>query len=216
MHRSAYPEAQVQLVRALKFVESSRRDGSGSGEKQRCPFSSRKCSRRQRDGPARRWRARTRGRGELCLALRDESSLLQATWGLIAVSIVRAELRKTQGFARDMLRLAKKRRSALFGWPPTRSSAAPRSCSRRRRRPRDISGWRRRSTILVGTVPGGRVRNGPRNFRPDLGDASDVASGLSRSRACQRRRDDAVVAGHRSSVYAERSLWRTPRCSTSS
>jgi DNA-binding winged helix-turn-helix (wHTH) protein/predicted ATPase len=51
---------------------------------------------------------------ELCIALRDESRLLQATWGLVAVSVVRAELRQTQQLTHDVLRLARKRRHRLF------------------------------------------------------------------------------------------------------
>ena len=57
--------------------------------------------------------AYTRSR-ELCLSLGDEPGLLQATWGLIAVRIVRAELRTTQELTRDVLRLAKKRGSPMF------------------------------------------------------------------------------------------------------
>ncbi len=54
-------------------------------------------------------RARTLG-----VALADEPRLLQSTWGLIAVNIVRGDLLKTRALSRDMLALAKKGRNNLF------------------------------------------------------------------------------------------------------
>jgi predicted ATPase len=51
---------------------------------------------------------------ELCEQLGDTSRLLQATWGLIAVSLVRADLRKAQALSRDLLGLAKKRRDLVY------------------------------------------------------------------------------------------------------
>jgi DNA-binding winged helix-turn-helix (wHTH) protein/predicted ATPase len=51
---------------------------------------------------------------ELCEELGDASRLLQATWGLMWVSVVRAELRKTQELAWELLRLANKQRDPVF------------------------------------------------------------------------------------------------------
>jgi DNA-binding winged helix-turn-helix (wHTH) protein/predicted ATPase len=50
----------------------------------------------------------------LCEELKDESRYLQATWGLMWVSVVRARFGKTQALAREMLALAKKRRDSIF------------------------------------------------------------------------------------------------------
>jgi DNA-binding winged helix-turn-helix (wHTH) protein/predicted ATPase len=114
VHRSAYTEALRHVARALDIVETLP-DGP---------------ERRQRDAALSLLQAQvletTRGWGsedvarayararELCLVLADESGLLQATWGLIAVHIVRADLDRTQKLAREVLALAKKRGTALF------------------------------------------------------------------------------------------------------
>jgi DNA-binding winged helix-turn-helix (wHTH) protein/tetratricopeptide (TPR) repeat protein len=50
----------------------------------------------------------------LCVALRDGPRLLQAIWGLICVSVVRAELPKTQKVSRELLGLATRQRNPLF------------------------------------------------------------------------------------------------------
>lgn len=46
--------------------------------------------------------------------LADTASLLEALWGLIGVSYVQAEFRKTQSLASEVLRLAEKRREPVF------------------------------------------------------------------------------------------------------
>ncbi len=51
---------------------------------------------------------------ELCEELGDATHLLQVMWGLIAISVVRAEHRKTQVLAREALGLAKKQRDPVF------------------------------------------------------------------------------------------------------
>jgi DNA-binding winged helix-turn-helix (wHTH) protein len=51
---------------------------------------------------------------ELSRALGDESHRLQATWGLVVVGIVRAELRRTQVLSREILRLARKKGHRMF------------------------------------------------------------------------------------------------------
>ncbi len=51
---------------------------------------------------------------DLCAALRDEPRWFQATWGLIASCVVRAELHRTQELSRSLLVLAKQRRNRLF------------------------------------------------------------------------------------------------------
>lgn len=51
---------------------------------------------------------------DLCQELDDASSLLEATWGLIAVSVVRAELLKTRALARELLGLAKTKQDPVF------------------------------------------------------------------------------------------------------
>lgn len=50
----------------------------------------------------------------LCDTLHDDDRRLQATWGLLAVSLVRGEWRKTQALGHDVLRLAKTRRDPVF------------------------------------------------------------------------------------------------------
>ena len=50
----------------------------------------------------------------LSAALGDQAQVLAATWGLIAVSVVRAELRSTRVLSGELLRLAKKRRDPMF------------------------------------------------------------------------------------------------------
>jgi DNA-binding winged helix-turn-helix (wHTH) protein/tetratricopeptide (TPR) repeat protein len=114
VHRSAYLEAHGHLVRALRMVELLP-DGRDRMHREVALF----LLLAQVLETTRGWgaedvaRAYSRAR-ELCIALRDGPRLLQATWGLIAVSIVRGELLKTQDLARDVLRLAKKRRNSLF------------------------------------------------------------------------------------------------------
>jgi DNA-binding winged helix-turn-helix (wHTH) protein len=51
---------------------------------------------------------------DLCLALGDDASLLRATWGLTAASVVRAKYRRTQASAMELLRLARRRHDALY------------------------------------------------------------------------------------------------------
>ena len=114
LHRSAYTEALRHVARALDIVETLP-DG---------------LERRQRDAAlsllqgqvletTRGWssedvaRAYARAR-ELCVGLADESGVLQATWGLIVVHFVRADLDRTEKLAREVLALAKKRGTALF------------------------------------------------------------------------------------------------------
>ena len=58
-------------------------------------------------------RAYSRAR-ELCEELGDEPRLLQASWGLVAVSIVRAEIRTMEERAQAVLDLATKRQDSLF------------------------------------------------------------------------------------------------------
>jgi predicted ATPase len=50
----------------------------------------------------------------LCKELKDESRYLQATWGLMWVSVGRARFGKTQAMGREMLALAQKRRDTIF------------------------------------------------------------------------------------------------------
>jgi DNA-binding winged helix-turn-helix (wHTH) protein/predicted ATPase len=51
---------------------------------------------------------------DLCATLHDEPRWFQATWGLIASCVVRAELRRTQELSRSLLVRAKQRRNRLF------------------------------------------------------------------------------------------------------
>jgi predicted ATPase len=51
---------------------------------------------------------------ELCEQLDDKPRLLQTLWGMICVSFVRAEMRKTQLLGREVLGLAKKLRDPAF------------------------------------------------------------------------------------------------------
>ena len=131
-------------------------------------------------------RAYARAR-ELCVELRDQPRLLQATWGLIAVSIVRAELLTTQGLTP---------RHAQAGED---SEELPLQDGGPRRARRDRA-HARADDVCAETFPAGRarlydpgqhrparcrVRDGPRNVRPDLGHASDVAQGVRRARPSQ-------------------------------
>jgi DNA-binding winged helix-turn-helix (wHTH) protein/predicted ATPase len=51
---------------------------------------------------------------ELSEEITDTAGLLEALWGLIGVNYVRAELRKTQSLARDVLAIAEKRRDPIY------------------------------------------------------------------------------------------------------
>ncbi|HEX5082150.1 MAG TPA: AAA family ATPase [Blastocatellia bacterium] len=51
---------------------------------------------------------------ELSEEITDTASLLEALWGLIGVNYVRAEFRKTQSLARDVLAIAEKRRDPIY------------------------------------------------------------------------------------------------------
>jgi DNA-binding winged helix-turn-helix (wHTH) protein/predicted ATPase len=51
---------------------------------------------------------------ELCEQLDDKPHLLQTLWGMICVTFVRAEMRKTQSLGREVLGLAKKLRDPAF------------------------------------------------------------------------------------------------------
>ncbi|HEY6403206.1 MAG TPA: hypothetical protein VI479_17430, partial [Blastocatellia bacterium] len=51
---------------------------------------------------------------ELSVEITDTAGLLEALWGLIGVNYVRADFRKTQSIARDVLAIAKKQRDTLY------------------------------------------------------------------------------------------------------
>jgi hypothetical protein len=58
-------------------------------------------------------RAYSRAR-DACVVVGDDQRLLQATWGLVAVSAVRGELRRALALSNDTLALARRQRDALF------------------------------------------------------------------------------------------------------
>ncbi len=114
LHRSAYPEAHRLLARGLKLIDSLPDGPERLRHEANLVFLLAQVLETTRGwGADEVSRAYARSR-ELCLLLGDEPGLLQATWGLIAVSIVRGELRMTQALGRDLLRLAKKRGSPVF------------------------------------------------------------------------------------------------------
>jgi DNA-binding winged helix-turn-helix (wHTH) protein/tetratricopeptide (TPR) repeat protein len=114
VHRSAYVEAHAHLIRALKIVETFPNDEERlSRQAELLLLLAQVLETTEGWGALDVERTYARAR-EICTALHDEPSLLQATWGSIAVSIVRADLRRTQELSRDLLRLAKKGKHAAF------------------------------------------------------------------------------------------------------
>jgi tetratricopeptide (TPR) repeat protein len=114
LQRSAYGEAHDHVVRALKLVphlveraERSRVEAALSLLLAQVLESTQGWGAQDVAGMYSRAR-------ELSAAVHDEPRLLQATWGVIAVTVVRADLVKTQALAREMLTLARTRRNALF------------------------------------------------------------------------------------------------------
>ena len=111
VHQSAYTEALRHVARALDIVETL-----PNGPERRQRDAALSLLQAQVLETTRGWgsedvaRAYARAR-ELCVVLADESGLLQATWGLSAVHLVRADLDRTQKLAREVLALAKKRGS---------------------------------------------------------------------------------------------------------
>lgn len=114
LHRSAYPEAQAQLTRALTLMETLPDDRDRLRREANLSLLLAQVLETTRGWATKEVAAAYVRARDLCLALGDESSLLPATWGLIAVSLVRAELRKAENLTRELLRLAKKRQSPLF------------------------------------------------------------------------------------------------------
>jgi DNA-binding winged helix-turn-helix (wHTH) protein/predicted ATPase len=114
VHRSAYTEALRHVARALDIVETL-----PNGPERRQRDAALSLLQAQVLETTRGWgsedvaRAYARAR-ELSIVLADESGLLQATWGLVVVHLVRADLDLTQTLAREVLALAKKRGTALF------------------------------------------------------------------------------------------------------
>jgi tetratricopeptide (TPR) repeat protein len=114
LFRSAYGEAHRHLVRALETVRTLRHNRE----------------RRRREATLLLLLGHvletTKGWGdeevadtyakaeELCTVLRDGPRLLQATWGRIAVSVVRAELLRTRTLTQNLLDLATRQRNSLF------------------------------------------------------------------------------------------------------
>lgn len=114
LHRSAYAEAHGQLSRALTLAGRLVDEGERQRREAALTLLLAQVLETRRGWAVEEVaQAYTRAR-ELCLSLDDEPNLLQATWGLIAVSMVRAELRTTEALTHDVLRLAKKRGSTLF------------------------------------------------------------------------------------------------------
>jgi DNA-binding winged helix-turn-helix (wHTH) protein/predicted ATPase len=114
LQRSAYAEAHRHLTHALELLDGL----PGSRARIRREASVwlllaqvAETTKGWSAGEAERAYARAR---ELCRKLGDQSRLIKATWGLIVVSLVRAELHQTRTLAREMLRLAKKRRNRVF------------------------------------------------------------------------------------------------------
>ncbi len=114
MRRSAYLEAHQHLVRALRTVELLPNDRNRLRRESTLSLLLAQVLETTKGwGAEDVARAYSRAR-ELSVALGDEPHWLQATWGLVAVSIVRAELRRTQALTREVLRVAQKRKTVLF------------------------------------------------------------------------------------------------------
>jgi DNA-binding winged helix-turn-helix (wHTH) protein/predicted ATPase len=114
LQRSAYAEAHRHLTRALELLDSLpasrvrlRREAAVRLLIAQIAETTKGWSAGETE------QAYSRAR-ELCQKLGDQSRLIQATWGLIVVSLVRAELRQTRTLAREMLRLTKRRRDRVF------------------------------------------------------------------------------------------------------
>lgn len=114
MHRSAYAEARDHLVRALPLTEALP-DDRARLDREATLF----LLFAQVLGAVKGWaddevmQAYSSAR-ERAIALQDEPRRLHATWGLVAGSIVRAELQRTQELTREVLTLAKRRHDRLF------------------------------------------------------------------------------------------------------
>jgi DNA-binding winged helix-turn-helix (wHTH) protein/predicted ATPase len=114
LQRSAYAEAQRHLTHALELI-----DGLPAGRDRLGREAGVWLLVAQVAETTKGWsteeaeHAYSRAR-ELCRRLGDRSRLMQATWGLIVVSLVRAELRRTRSLTREMLVLAQKRRDRMF------------------------------------------------------------------------------------------------------
>ncbi len=114
LQRSAYAEAHRHLTHALELL-----DGLAEGRdriRKEAPLwlllaQVAETTKGWSAGDAEQAYARAR---ELYRTLGDQSHLIQATWGLIVVSFVRADLHQTRALAAEMFRLAKKRRDRLF------------------------------------------------------------------------------------------------------
>ncbi len=112
--RSAYVEAHAHLVRALKIVEAfGNEDERLERQLELLLLLAQALETTQGWGAADVERTYARAR-EICIALHDEPRLLQATWGSIAVSLVRGEFRRTQELSRALLRLAKNTTNTPF------------------------------------------------------------------------------------------------------
>jgi DNA-binding winged helix-turn-helix (wHTH) protein len=114
LFRSAYSEAQRHLVRALEAARSLRPNRERLRREATLSLLLGHVLETTKGWGADEV-AETYARAEeLCTALRDGSGLLQATWGRIAVSVVRGELPQTRALARRLLALASRHRNALF------------------------------------------------------------------------------------------------------
>jgi DNA-binding winged helix-turn-helix (wHTH) protein/predicted ATPase len=114
IYRSAYTEAHDHLVRIQRILERLPADAERLRREAALSLLLAQVLEMTKGwGAADVAREYSRARA-LAVALDDEPRLLQATWGLVAGSIVRAELSETRLLARQILRLARKRRDGLF------------------------------------------------------------------------------------------------------
>lgn len=112
--RSAYAEAHRHLVRALEILDTLPQERTRL-QRQATLMLLLAQVLEATEGWAAEGVARAYARArELCVALGDAPRVLKATWGVLAVSTVRAELVQAQALAHDLLLLVKKHQVANF------------------------------------------------------------------------------------------------------
>lgn len=114
IQRSAYHDAEHHLSRAYVLASSLPETHDRLRREAACSLLLAQVLEARRGWGVEEVRRQYARAHDLCRALGDDASLLQASWGLIAASMVRAEYARTRSLAMDLLRLAKHRRDEVF------------------------------------------------------------------------------------------------------
>jgi len=114
VQRAAYHDAEQHLSRALVLTSSLPATSDRLQREAACSLLLAQVLQARRGWGVEEVRREYARAHDLCTALGDSASLLKATWGLIAASVVRAEYAPTQSLAKDLLRLAKRRGDEMF------------------------------------------------------------------------------------------------------